>query len=65
VALWVNFRSLPPKEAIVAVVWTDIVKVYGELEVGLRLSVVFESTAWCLDSFRCDVVGGTLRGWFR
>ena len=29
-ALWVNLRSLPPKEAIVAFVWTDM---FGE-EVG-------------------------------
>ena len=24
-ALWVSFRSFPPKEAMVAFVWTDIV----------------------------------------
>jgi len=30
VALWVSFRSLPPKEAMVAVVWKDMMRVMRE-----------------------------------
>ena len=52
-ALWESLRSLPPNDAIVALVCTDII--VGVIEEGwVNLRQYFEE--------RCDVVGWRLRG---
>jgi len=52
-ALWVSFSSLPPKEAMVALVVTDIIRVVQRLRRPWVMLTVFSSIGMTLLVERC------------